>query len=66
MTDILRMAKERRIPVEKVQRGRLDKIHENHQGVVAEVGGYSYSDVIEILDHASQKMNRLLSCCLIH
>src|SRR5688572_4191612 len=55
LIDVLRMAKERRIPVEKVQRARLDKIHQNHQGVVAEVSGYSYSDVLEILDHASQK-----------
>ena len=55
LEEILRMAKERRIPVEKVQRARLDKIHQNHQGVVAEVSGYSYSDVVEILDHAAQK-----------
>jgi len=55
LIDALHMAKERRIPLEKVQRARLDKIHQNHQGVVAEVSGYSYSDVLEILDHASQK-----------
>lgn len=55
LVDILRMARERRIPLEKVQRARLDKIHQNHQGVVAEVSGYSYSDVIEILDGATQK-----------
>ena len=36
-------------------RTRLDKIHENHQGVVAEVSKYPYSDVIEILEHARQK-----------
>jgi 23S rRNA (guanosine2251-2'-O)-methyltransferase len=53
--DILRMAKERRIPVEKAQRARLDKIHQNHQGVVAEVNGYSYSDEVEILELANQK-----------
>ena len=55
LAEILKMAKERRIPVEKAQRGRLDKIHQNHQGVVAEVSGYSYSDVVEILEHANQK-----------
>lgn len=55
LEDILRMAKERRIPVEKVQHARLDKIHQNHQGVIAEVSGYSYSDVVEILDQAAQK-----------
>jgi len=52
---IMKLAKDRRIPVEKVQRARLDKIHQNHQGVVAEVSGYSYSDVVEILEGASQK-----------
>ena len=55
LADILEMAKDLRIPVEKVQRARLDKFHQNHQGVVADVSGYSYSDVVEILDHASEK-----------
>src|SRR4026209_400279 len=55
LAEILKMAKERRIPVEKAQRGRLDKIHQNHQGVVAEVNGYSYSDEAEILDLAGQR-----------
>jgi 23S rRNA (guanosine2251-2'-O)-methyltransferase len=55
LAEILKMAKERRIPVEKTQRARLDKIHQNHQGVVAEVSGYSYSDVVEILELASQR-----------
>jgi 23S rRNA (guanosine2251-2'-O)-methyltransferase len=55
LAEILRMAKERRVPVEKAQRARLDKIHQNHQGVVAEVSGYSYSDVVDILELASQK-----------
>jgi 23S rRNA (guanosine2251-2'-O)-methyltransferase len=55
LADVFEMAKERRIPVEKAQRARLDKIHQNHQGVVAEVGGYSYSDLIDILELANQK-----------
>ena len=55
LVDILKMAKERKIPVERVPRARLDKIHQNNQGVVAEVSGYSYSDVVEILEGASQK-----------
>jgi 23S rRNA (guanosine2251-2'-O)-methyltransferase len=55
LAEILQMAKDRRIPVEKVQRARLDKIHQNHQGVVAEVGAYSYSDEVEILELASRK-----------
>jgi 23S rRNA (guanosine2251-2'-O)-methyltransferase len=52
LAEILRMAKELSVPVEKVQRGRLDKIHDNHQGVAAEVGDYAYSDVVDMLDFA--------------
>ena len=52
LAEILRMANQLRIPVEKVQRGRLDKVHENHQGVAAEVGEYAYSDVFDILEYA--------------
>jgi len=53
LAEILKMAKDRRIPVERVPRGRLDKIHQNHQGMVAEVSGYTYSDVVEILERAN-------------
>jgi 23S rRNA (guanosine2251-2'-O)-methyltransferase len=53
--DILDLAKQQNIPVKRVPRGRLDRIHENHQGVVAEVGGHPYVDVSDILDLASRK-----------
>ena len=55
LSEILKMAKERRIPVERLQRGRLDKVHQHHQGVVAEVSGYTYSDEVEILELANQR-----------
>jgi 23S rRNA (guanosine2251-2'-O)-methyltransferase len=54
LAEIIRKASEQKIKVERVPRARLDKIHQNHQGVVAEVSGYSYSDEVEILEHASQ------------
>jgi 23S rRNA (guanosine2251-2'-O)-methyltransferase len=53
--DILRMAKERRILVERVPRPRLDKVHQNHQGVAAEVSAYPYSGVVDILELAHNK-----------
>jgi 23S rRNA (guanosine2251-2'-O)-methyltransferase len=46
LADILNMAKERRILVEKAQRGRLDKIHQNHQGVVAD--GLSAGPIMQV------------------
>lgn len=55
LDDILRMATERKISVERVARARLDKVHQNHQGVVAEVSGYAYSDLVDILEYARQK-----------
>jgi 23S rRNA (guanosine2251-2'-O)-methyltransferase len=52
LKEILDLAREHRIPVERVQRSRLDKVHQNHQGVVAEAGDYPYSDLIEMLEEA--------------
>jgi 23S rRNA (guanosine2251-2'-O)-methyltransferase len=54
MADILTLASQRKIPIAKVKRAQLDKIHENNQGVAAEVSAYPYSDLIEILDHARE------------
>jgi 23S rRNA (guanosine2251-2'-O)-methyltransferase len=55
ISDIIESASQRKIKVTRAPRGKLDKIHENHQGVAAEVSGYPYSDVIEILELARQK-----------
>jgi 23S rRNA (guanosine2251-2'-O)-methyltransferase len=55
LAEIIQRANERRITVERIPRAKLDRIHENHQGVVAEVNGYPYSDVTEILDAARAK-----------
>ena len=55
LVDILKMAKDRRIRVEKVPRARLDKIHQNHQGMAAEVSGYPYSDEVNILEAGTQR-----------
>jgi 23S rRNA (guanosine2251-2'-O)-methyltransferase len=51
LAEILKLAGQQKIKVNRVPRGRLDKIHQNHQGVVAEVDKYPYSDVVEILDN---------------
>jgi 23S rRNA (guanosine2251-2'-O)-methyltransferase len=55
LAEIIKKANEQGIKMERLPRARLDKIHQNHQGVVAEVSGYSYSDVVEILELANQK-----------
>ncbi|MBK8823723.1 MAG: 23S rRNA (guanosine(2251)-2'-O)-methyltransferase RlmB [Anaerolineales bacterium] len=52
---ILKLAREQKIKVNRVPRPKLDKVHQNNQGIVAEVSGYPYSDVIEILANARAK-----------
>lgn len=54
MAEIMALVSQRKIPVVKVKRPQLDRIHENNQGIVAEVSAYPYSDVLDILDHARE------------
>jgi 23S rRNA (guanosine2251-2'-O)-methyltransferase len=59
LSDILRIAKERNIPVKRVPRGRLERIHANHQGVVLEVSGYPYADLTDIFELAEERKEPL-------
>jgi len=56
IVEITKLAGEQRIKVSRVPRAKLDKVHDNHQGVVAEVSKYPYSDVIEILERAKEEL----------
>jgi 23S rRNA (guanosine2251-2'-O)-methyltransferase len=55
LTEILALAAQRKIQVVKAPRARLDKVHENNQGIIAEVGKYPYADLLDILDNAHKK-----------
>lgn len=55
LAEIMSLASQRKIQVVKAPRVRLDKIHENNQGIVAEVGKYPYVDLLDILENARQK-----------
>ena len=55
LKDIIDSATQRKIKVTRVPRARLDRIHEHHQGVVAEVSRYPYMDFLDILERARQK-----------
>lgn len=52
LAQILELAGKRKIPVERVARGRVDKLGENPQGVALEVGGYPYAALADILVRA--------------
>ncbi len=55
LTEIIKLADQLKIKVTKVPRAKLDKVHDNHQGVVMEVSKYPYSDLVEILERANDK-----------
>ena len=55
LSDILRLAKERKIPVKRVPRGRLERLKANHQGVALEASGYPYADLTDIFELADKR-----------
>lgn len=55
LSEILNLAQKNKIKVNRAPRTKLDKIHQNNQGIVAEVSEYPYSDTLEILEHAKDE-----------
>jgi 23S rRNA (guanosine2251-2'-O)-methyltransferase len=55
LAEIMSLASKGKIQVVKAPRTRLDKIHEHNQGIIAEVSGYPYADLLDILENARQK-----------
>ncbi len=53
--EIIAMAREARIPVQMVERTRLDEITRNHQGMIAYASAYQYADVDDMLKDAEEK-----------
>ncbi len=57
--DILRLANERKVPVNKVLRGQVDNLGENPQGIALEVSEYPYTALDDILECALQRAEPL-------
>ncbi len=55
LAEIMTLASQRKIQVVKAPRARLDKVHENNQGIIAEVSHYPYVDLLDILENARKK-----------
>ena len=55
--EIIAKAKERKVIINEIEKSKLDKMaqSDNHQGVIAIVPPYEYSDVEEILEYAKSK-----------
>jgi 23S rRNA (guanosine2251-2'-O)-methyltransferase len=54
LAEILELAAQRRIPLERVPRPHLDRLGEGHQGVALEVSRYPYTGVEDILERAGR------------
>jgi len=52
LEEILKQAIDRKLPVERVSRQRIDSLGENPQGVALEASGYSFSELEDILSFA--------------
>jgi 23S rRNA (guanosine2251-2'-O)-methyltransferase len=55
LKEILEFAAQRKFPVERVPRLRLDKLSESHQGVALEASRYPYVGLEDILENARQR-----------
>jgi 23S rRNA (guanosine2251-2'-O)-methyltransferase len=56
---ILNLAKERKVPLKRVPRGRLDRLKANHQGVALEASGYPYADLTDIFELSEEQSDPL-------
>lgn len=55
LAEAIQLARARKCPVEWVMRGQLDALDESHQGVGLETSGFSYSNLVDILDLAHSR-----------
>jgi 23S rRNA (guanosine2251-2'-O)-methyltransferase len=55
LSEIIALARQQKIKIERAPRGRLDSIHRQHQGVALQVSGYPYRILIDILELAAQR-----------
>jgi 23S rRNA (guanosine2251-2'-O)-methyltransferase len=55
ITSILELARQHKVPVERVPRQQLDNLEPQHQGVILEAGHYPYMDISDILENAKTK-----------
>ncbi len=59
MGEILALAAQRKVPVGKVPRNKLERMNVNHQGVALETSAYPYADLTDVFDLAAQRTEPL-------
>jgi len=55
LAEVMKMCNERRVPVDQVERGRLDSLSESNQGVALETSAYPYSSLLDIMELPEQR-----------
>ncbi len=55
LSEILKMASARRVPVARSSRQQLDSLGEGNQGVALEVSGYPYVALADVIERAAQR-----------
>lgn len=55
LNDLIQLAQQKKIGIERVPRSQLTEIYANHQGVALQVGGYRYASLPEMLALAKER-----------
>ncbi len=55
LAEVLSLARQERLPVERVPRQRIDSIDESNQGIAIEVGDYPFVELDDILELAASR-----------
>jgi len=55
LTEILQMASDFKLPLDRVQRASLDSLAKGHQGIALEASSYPYTDLTDILAAAARR-----------
>ena len=64
LVDILALAREKKLNIQKVLRGQLDNLGDNHQGIALEASIYPYSEIADILALAESRGEPLFALVL--
>lgn len=57
LQEIIRTAKKKGIPYQRCPRNKLDSYHINHQGVIADISEFQYTDLSVLLERIEKKID---------
>ena len=57
LQEIIKAARRKGIPCQRCPRNQLDRYHTNHQGVIADISEFQYTDLSILLEGIQKKKN---------